>query len=81
MGESLLKGDELAPAQGVQLGAVDGVAEVVEGAVRDEGDERVLAIRHAHDPDQLLRHVHVRHLIRAPDVEDLPHLIHAWFNG
>ena len=72
--EAILPLGVLSPAQGVELGGVDGVAEVVEGAVGDEGDKGVHLVLHAEGADDLPGDLDVRELVVAADVVNVTDL-------
>mmetsp|Transcript_13701 Transcript_13701/g.51083 ORF Transcript_13701/g.51083 Transcript_13701/m.51083 type:complete len:389 (+) Transcript_13701:155-1321(+) len=69
--DPVFPGHLFAPPQLLKLVRIDGVAEIVEAAVRHERDEGVLLLVGAHEGDQLVRHLLHAPLVPASNVVDL----------
>lgn len=74
LAESLLPGHLFRPSQFMKLSGMDGVTQIVELTIGNEGDELILLSLLAQDLDQILGHLQVRYLVVAANVVNVGNL-------
>ena len=74
LSESLLPGHLLRPSQLMKLSGVDGITQIIELTVGNEGDKIILLSLLSKDLDQILGYLQVRYLVVAANVVNVGNL-------